>query len=171
MVARRELLLVDADVLIDYVVADVTILGRVARHVGSVYVVRSVLSEVEGLDAGDCERLGLEIVEPSVDQLIEAGADSRGRLSFNDRLSLIVAAEAGWTCVSNDRALRKACAGRRVPVWWGLQLMLELVRAGELDREVALEVAWAIHESNRLHITREIVERFRRELPRNGLEE
>lgn len=77
---------------------------------------------------------------------------------------MIVAAEAGWTGVSNDRALRKACAGRKVPVWWGPQLMLELVRAGELDREVALEVAWAIHESNRLPINREIVERFGREL-------
>jgi len=36
MATGRELLLVDADVLIDYVVTDVTVLGRVARHVGSV---------------------------------------------------------------------------------------------------------------------------------------
>jgi rRNA-processing protein FCF1 len=166
--ARWELLLVDADVLIDYVVADVTILGRVARHVGSVYVVRSVLAEVEGLDGGACKRLGIEIVEPSVDQLLEAGAEPRGRLSFNDRLSLIVAAAAGWTCVSNDRALRRTCGERGVPVWWGLQLMLALVRAGELDRETALAVARAIHASNPLHISAEIVERFGRALERAG---
>jgi predicted nucleic acid-binding protein len=162
--ARWELLLVDADVLIDYVVAEVTILGRVARHVGSVYVVRSVLAEVEGLDADQCTRLGIEIVEPSVDQLLEAGAEPRGRLSFNDRVSLIVAAEAGWTCVSNDRALRRACGDRQVQVWWGLHLLLALVRDGALDRDAALAVARAIHESNPLHITREIVERFVREL-------
>lgn len=167
MVARRELLLVDADVLIDYVVADVTILGRVARHLGSVYVVRSVLAEVEGLDAADCERLGLEIVEPSVDQLVEAGAESRRRLSFNDRLSLIVAADAGWTCVSNDRALRKACDSRKVKVWWGLQLMLALVRGGKLEGDAALAVAWTIHESNPLHITDGIVKRFERQLKRD----
>ena len=163
MAARRELLLVDADVLIDYALADVSILGLAARHVGSVHVVRSVLEEVTQLAAGDCDRLGVRVVEPSLDQLLEAGA-ARGRLSFNDRLSLIVARDAAWTCVTNDRALRRACGEHQVPVWWGLELMLALVRVRELEGEVALAVAQAIHASNPRHISAEILERFAQEV-------
>ena len=169
MVARWELLLVDADVLIDYADADVSVLGLAARLVGSVYVVRSVLDEVTQLPESECDRLGVQIVEPTLDQLLEAGA-ARGRLSFNDRLSLIVARDAEWTCVSNDRALRKACAESKVPVWWGLQLMLALVRVGQLESDTALAVAWAIHRKNPRHITIEILNRFARELELAGSE-
>jgi len=44
-----------------------------------------------------------------------------------------------------------------VPVWWGLELMLALVRAGELAPDAALAVARAIHEDNTRHLTAEIL--------------
>jgi hypothetical protein len=53
-----------------------------------------------------------------------------------------------------------------VPVWWGLELMLALVRAGELDPDAALAVARAIHESNTRHLTAEVLDRFTREIVR-----
>lgn len=165
MATSRALLLIDADVLIDYAGVEVGILGLVTRHVGAVYVVESVLSEAPRLRPSDCDRLGLQIVQPSLSQLLQAG-ENRGRLSFNDRLSLIVAHDAGWTCVSNDRALRKACGKYQVPVWWGLELMLALVRIRQLAGQAALAVAQAIHESNPRHITAEILERFAREVER-----
>jgi predicted nucleic acid-binding protein len=164
---QRELLLVDADVLIDYALADASILGLAARHLGSVHVLRSVLAEVSRLAAGDCDRLGVRIVEPSLDQLLEAGA-ARGRLSFNDRLCLLVAHDAGWTCVTNDRALRRACGEHQVPLWWGLELMLALVRVGELEAGDAVAVAAAIRAGNPRHITADILERFAREVARGG---
>lgn len=125
MATGRELLLLDANVVIDYAIADLGVLGLVAGHIGRVCVVRSVL-----------------------------------------RLSLIVAHDSGWTCVTNDRALRRACRGHRVPVWWGLQLMLALVRAGELAPDAALVVARAIHDDNTRHLTAEILNRFVREIER-----
>lgn len=170
MAASRELLLLDANVVIDYAISDLAVLGLVSRHLGSVYVVRTVLDEVEQIQEGDCERLGIGIVEPSLEQLVAAGAAQGVRLSFTDRLSLIVADESGWTCVTKDRALRKACRERRVPVWWGLELMLALVRAGELEADAALAVARAIHESNARHLTAEVLERFAGEIARMELE-
>jgi hypothetical protein len=166
----RELLLLDANVVIDYAIADLGVLGLVARHIGRVYVVRSILEEVDQIQEGDCERLGIEIVEPSLEQLVAAGAAQRDRLSFTDRLSLIIAHDSGWTCVTNDRALRKACSQLHVPVKWGLELMLALVRAGEFEADAALAVARAIHEDNTRHLTAEILERFARELERGALE-
>lgn len=168
MAGRGKLLLLDADVLIDYASTDPTILALVARRIGHLHVVRSVLREVSQITESECVQFGIEIVEPSLAQLLEAGAARPGRLSFNDRLCLNIARDSGWTCVTNDRALRKACGERRVPVWWGLELLLALVREDELDRDAAMGVATAIHESNVRHISAEILERFARKLERLG---
>lgn len=44
------LLVVDANVLIDYAKADESVLALVVRHVGPVYVPRDVLDEVDQVD-------------------------------------------------------------------------------------------------------------------------
>jgi len=159
----RRLLVVDANVLIDYVGSDLSILRLAAEFVGPIHVPRPVLEEVEHLDEADCARLGIRLAEASVDQFLEAGA-GRGRLSFSDRLCLVLARDRSWTCVTNDRALRRACADISVPVLWGLELMLELVSLRRLTVEAALDVAMAIHRSNPRHITSEILERFGRKV-------
>ena len=153
-------LLVDANVLIDYVASERAVLASAARHVGSVYVSTTILDEVASLDAAECERLGLHVVEPSLPQLATA-AGKRGRLSFQDHLCLILARENGWTCVTNDVALRKACAHDGVPVLWGLEVMVELVAGGHLEIPDAIAVAESIHRLNPLHINEGIVARFR----------
>lgn len=155
----RRLLVVDANVLIDYVGSDRSILGLAAEFIGPIHVPRPVLEEVEQLDEADCARLGIRLAEASTAQLLEAGA-GRGRLSFSDRLCLVLARDRSWTCVTNDRALRRACADLSVPVLWGLELMLELVSLRGLTAGAALDVAMAIHRSNPRHITAEILERF-----------
>lgn len=159
----RRLLVVDANVLIDYVSSDLSILRLVAELVGPIYVPRPVLEEVEGLDEAGCADLGIRLAEASTAQLLEAGA-GRGRLSFSDRLCLVLARDRSWTCVTNDRALRRACADISIPVLWGLELMLELVSLRRLTAEAALDVATAIHRGNPRHITPEILEKFERKV-------
>lgn len=153
------LLLVDANVLIDYVKSELSILGVAARHMGEVYVLSTVLDEVDGLDQDGCARLGIRVFEPELAHLV-AAAQKRGALSTEDHLCLILAREQGWTCVTNDGALRRACQQDRVPVLWGLELMLELVSIGQLPGADAITVANAIHRTNPFHITAEIVARF-----------
>lgn len=97
-------MVVDANVLIDYLAADVTILQRVSCHLGTIHIPRQVLREVPRIDPDDCRRLDLRIVDETVEQLLEAG-QHRGRLSFHDQLCLILARDADWMCVTNDRAL------------------------------------------------------------------
>ena len=156
-------LVVDANVLIDYLAADATVLRLVSRHVGSLHVPRQVLQEVPRLGPDDCEHLALRIADETVEQLLEAG-QQRGRLSFHDHLCLILARDHGWSCVTNDRALRRACEKLSVPVLWGLELMIELVAGGHLTAQAALGVAMAIRESNPHHITEDILERLRNRL-------
>jgi hypothetical protein len=107
-------LLIDANVVIDYQVADLSVLSLAARHLGEIHVLSTVLEEVDGLTDTDCALIGLQVLEPELAELTEA-AGRRGGLSAQDRLCLIVARERGWTCVTNDAVLRRTCDGEGFP--------------------------------------------------------
>ena len=160
-------LLVDANVLVDYQAADLAILSLVSRHVGTVHIVSTVLAEVDGLDESECERLGFRVVEPTLAQATEA-ASPNGRLSFQDRTCLVVCRDNGWTCVSNDKALRRSCDAVGVAVRWGLELMLELVQGGHLPAEDADDAAERIHRANPVFLNATILAAFREKLAALG---
>jgi hypothetical protein len=128
----------------DYVAADRSILALATRRLGPVHVLTTAIDEVERLDEAACRRLGLQTIEPDLAQLTEAAA-KRGSLSTEDHPCLIVARAQRWTCVTNDVALRKACKDESLRVFWGLEVMTELVQRAELGAEDAITVAWAIH--------------------------
>lgn len=154
------LLIVDANVLIDYANSDLSVLTLVTHHIGPIYVPSVVLDEVEQLTEGDCESLGLTVLEEPVEILLAAG-EKRGALSFEDHVCLLLAKGNNWICVSNDKPLHRACGEEEVTIMWGLRLMIELVGRDLLDKGVALDTANAIHISNPKHVTLKIIEKFR----------
>lgn len=159
MINLRRSFIIDANVLIDFARSDLSILGAAAQHLGDIYILSTVLDEVSGLDENRCSLLGICIFEPELAHLLAAG-EKPGRLSIQDHLCLALARENGWTCVTNDRALREACRRDEVSMLWGLQLILELVQRGALSSECALKAADEIHRSNPAHITHEILSKF-----------
>ena len=156
-------LLVDANVLVDYQSADLTILSLVSRHVGPVHIVSTVLAEVDGLDDSDCERLGFRVVEPTIEQA-NAAATPNGRLSLADRFCFVVCKDNEWTCVSNDKALRRACESAGVAVLWSLELLLELVKLGHLPPDDASQAAERMHRANPVFLGAPILAAFREKL-------
>ncbi len=107
---RRALLVLDANVLIDYVHAARSILELTVQHLGDVFVPEAILDEVPDLSREDCEALGIQVVTASDQQVTEAAAFGRkGPLSFNDRLFVLMARDERWVCVTNDKSLRAAC--------------------------------------------------------------
>ena len=159
MPADPTVLLADADVLIDYRESELAILALVARHVGRVTVLPSVLDEVEDVTVQDCTELGIEIVAVETERMLQAAA-VESPVSFNDRLCLLTCREEGWTCVTNDGALRRLCERHGVETRFGLALMVDLVEGGVLTRERAEAVAQRIHSSNPLHINERVLSRF-----------
>lgn len=149
----------DANVLIDYQKSDFSVLGLVNKHLGEIHVLTTILEEVDGIDVVDCEWLGFKIIDPELSQLT-AAASKRGQLSFCDRLSLLVAAEASLICVTNDKSLHKACKEEGVNILWGLEIMTILVRVKAMTAADAIQIAEKIHLSNPLHIPRKLVDRF-----------
>ena len=155
------LLIVDANVLIDYARSDRSILSMASRRLGQIFVASPVLEEVDQLDAAECEMLGLQVVEMTLQQLSAAAvAGLSGQLSFPDHCCLLLAREGAFTCVTNDGRLRRACTEAHVPVLWGLELMVGLVAKNELTVDAAISTAREIRLSNPRHITEEILEKF-----------
>ena len=152
-------LLADADVLIDYRDSDLEILALITQHFARLVVASPILDEVSGLAADRCGALGIEVIEPEMTVLREA-ALPEPNVSFNDRLCFVICRNKGWTCLTNDQALRRLCRRRGVAVRYGLVLMVDLVETGAISCERALSVAERIHKVNPLHINQSILSRF-----------
>ena len=159
MAMAQTVLLTDADVLIDYRESEIKILELVVQHIGHVVVLAPVLDEVQGVTPAQCAQLGIEVVEVEIEQLVRA-TEVESRVSFNDRLCLVACREEGWTCVTNDGALRRLCERHGVATRFGLGLMVDLVAVGALTRRRAMAVARQIQKSNPLHINERVLARF-----------
>ncbi len=82
------------------------------------------------------------------------------RLSGQDRVCLEMASANGWTCATNDKVLRSACAARGVSLLWGLELMVELVARDVLPVKRATKVGIKMHEINPRSITDTVLRDF-----------
>ncbi len=154
-----------ADVLMDYVGADIGLLAAVSRSVGAVHVASVVLRIVDELDRRACGDHALVVVDEPLDVLREASGQ-RGRIAFEDRVCLSLAATAGGVCVTNDRAVRDACAAKEVASKSGLDLLLAL-RLADAATEAEIEkTAKKMREGNRTHVTASMLDEFLALLPR-----
>ncbi|HUW84589.1 MAG TPA: hypothetical protein VMZ31_17540 [Phycisphaerae bacterium] len=81
-------------------------------------------------------------------------------MSFKDWLCFVVARDAGWSVLTNDMALRKACDSTGVSCVWGMEAMAMLVETRHLSAARAMGVARKIARINPF-ITDSILERFR----------
>jgi rRNA-processing protein FCF1 len=155
----------DANVLIDYVNSAPKVLKLICRHVQNIYVALPVLREVGQLSEDDVKKLGIEIIEPSFMQVIEAVSvrENKPSLSGQDAICYVLARDNGWTCLTNDTVLRTHCANNKVECIWGLEIMLYLVSNGIITAKTAYNTALSIQEDNAF-IKDKIVEKFKKKL-------
>jgi len=155
-----KLMIMDACVLIDFIKAERVVLELVVKHIGSLYVTSSVVDEVNEIDdENELIALGLTVIEPEMEDAYAAGVQS-GWLSFEDWLCMLTARRGGFTCVTNDRNLRKLCRREGVPLLWGLELVAELHKLGGITGKAAYSFAESVRKSNPKHVSEDIVRRF-----------
>ena len=101
----------DADVLIDYAQSAPNILKLTSKHAGKLHVAVQVLREVTQLEEADAGKLGIEVIEPTLAQVIDANEvrQNRPALSGPDAICFIMARDNGWACLTNDKSLRRFC--------------------------------------------------------------
>ena len=143
MPTPERLLILDACVLIDFCKEDPTLLGLATAYLGSIIVLSPILVEVDQLDDAEVERLGLVVVEPEIDLVIEASA-RRGGLSYRDRMCLLFSRDNKAVLYTNDKALLKAARSDGIEARWGLEILLDLVVVGQLTPSDATSTAQSI---------------------------
>jgi len=156
MDTKHGLLILDANALIDYYRCNREIFKLVCTHIGQIYLAKPVFDEVTQINTDQCTELGIILIEPELDDLLEAGG-KRGRLSFQDHLCLILAKKHGLTCVTNDKPLRRECTIEKVPLIWGIELICILVESGGLDITRAKSFIIQMQQNNPKYFTDEII--------------
>lgn len=156
---EKQKFIIDANVLIDYCNTDLGVLELFSRKIGPIHIATEVLNEVNQLSRSTAEGRGFEIIAPDLDILMEA-AERRPGLSFEDTLTLLLARENLLTCITAEKPLRRYCQNENIPVIWGLEPMIFLVAGGHFSASGAIAIAKAIHETNPLFITTDILDRF-----------
>ena len=158
-------ILSDANVLIDYAVSAPDVIRLVSKHVQKLYIAVPVVREVGQLNQGDIEKLGMEIVEPTLQQIGQAVVirQSNPSLSGQDAICFVLAKDNNWACFTNDKPLRKICYDNKITCIWGLEVMLKLVSAQKLTPQKAYKIACDIQSKNH-YIKVETVKRFRKKL-------
>lgn len=151
------LLIMDANILIDFCKCDKTIVKLMCQYIGQIYLAMPVLDEMNEIDEDDCLELGIILVEPDL-ELAMLAAEEKGPLSFQDNLCFLMAKQNGWTCVTNDKPLRRKCENERVSLFWGIELICILVESGGLPFKEASEIILEIKKLNPKYITDSIVE-------------
>ncbi|ABI69538.1 conserved hypothetical protein [Syntrophomonas wolfei subsp. wolfei str. Goettingen G311] len=156
---KRSLLILDANVLIDFCVTDISLLSLICNYVGQIYLPTPIFNEVSEINEDYCNESGIKLVEPELEQVALAVKEELSSLSFEDKLCLIMAKQNGWTCVTNDKPLRQKCEAEGVPLIWGVELICILVESGGLPAREARDVIIEIQNSNPKYITGAIVTR------------
>ncbi len=160
---EKKHLMVDANILIDYLNCDETLLLLIKKYIGQICLASPLLEEVKSLDLDRCKKLGIKLVEPTIEQMFWA-ADQEFAISFQDKICLIMAKDHNWTLVTNDKALRKRCESDGISLIWGVELICMLHEHGGLRKEGARTTILDLHRNDPLYITKEIVNRALRRL-------
>jgi len=155
----------DANVLIDYAKSAPNVLRLISKYVRKLYVPLPVLREVDQLNKSDIAKLGTEIIEPTLAQLIEAGQirQNKRSVSGKDAICFVMARDNNWACLTNDKPLRRICSAHKISCIWGLEIMLSLVSDEKLPAEKAYKIAQDIQSKNH-YIKLKTVEDLRKKL-------
>lgn len=164
MSTSQRILVVDANVLIDYVRSEPEMLRLAATHIGSLLVPSPVALKVRrSWSEQDIELGGLQITVPTKEQFEEA-ADKPPNPAFDDWCCLIVARDCCGECVTNDSRLRRECTAAGVKVLYGMELLLELAHLKIITANDARRCAGLIQKTSPGFFHVKIMEEFDRRL-------
>ncbi len=130
----------------------------------SIIVPKPIFDEVDSLSESQAAELGISIIDVDLELMSQAItiADNSG-LSWQDAIALLIAKANEYSCVTNDKLLYNQCRAENINAFWGLELLLELVRNCKISKEYASEIALKLQEIN-IKMTAQIMYEFDKQL-------
>ena len=155
----------DANVLIDYAISAPNIIKLTSKYIRQLYIALPTLHEVRQITIENAQKLGIELIEPTLTQIIEANElkQEKPTLSGQDAICFVLAKDNGSVCLTNDKPLRDHCLANKITCLWGFEIMLRLVSCGKLTVEKAYKTAQDIQAKNK-YIKAETVAKFKKKL-------
>ncbi len=135
--------ILDANVLIDYVLTDEDVLREAASYWKELCVPDCILDEVKQLSNDRAIELGLTILPTPFSEI-----ELIPGLSLQDACCLYYASKRNSVCISNDVSLRKACQKKGRDVVWGLEMIVFLAREKKITIERGKDIGLKIKNIN-----------------------
>jgi rRNA-processing protein FCF1 len=148
---RMEILLADANVLIDMLNADALgLVGDLIRHdLATVHLPRIVYDEVSTvISESQIADLGIIILPVEIALMERVTRYHDTRLSIPDRSLLLMAMDKGYVVWSNDRRLRENCGANSVRTMWEFEVLRRLVERDFMSAADLVAVAARVEETN-----------------------
>lgn len=148
---RLEILLADANVLIDLLNADaLSLVGDLVRNdIATVYLPRIVYDEVTTvISESQIADLGITILPVEIALMERVAQYHDTRLSYPDRSLLLMAKDNGYTVWSNDKRLRENCGANGIRVLWEFEVLRRLVERDFMSAADLVAVAARVEETN-----------------------
>ena len=143
-------LLLDTNIVVDYLKADKTLFSLVSQYVGEVFYADAMAAEIKQLEGRAAyEEIGIRLAPVDPSDISEAkNRKLRGALSEYDWICFFTAKRLGYCCVTNDGDLRKQCEKEGVETIRGGKLIIELCRNGGVTKDRAKEIGRDIKNGN-----------------------
>lgn len=145
---KGKAVITDANVLIDYAIANKNLFSDLLQFFHEVHVPVDILNEVDQLSIEEARRLGFTIYTPHLSIYSEA-EHLDNDLSFQDRICFLEARKNNWAVVTNDRDLKDLCRKEDIETFWGLQVILMMVEEGLVTKKNALAYGEKIAQCNK----------------------
>lgn len=148
---RLEILLADANVLIDLLHADaLSLVGDLVRNdIATVYLPRIVYDEVSTvISESQIADLGITILPVEIALMERVAQYHDTRLSYPDRSLLLMAKDRDYAVWSNDRRLRENCDENGVRALWEFEVLRWLVERDFMSAADLVAVAERVEETN-----------------------
>ena len=151
MNGRLEILLADANVLIDLLSAGALgLVGELIRHdIATVHLPRIVYDEVSSvISESQISELGITILPVEIALMERVFQYRDTRLSYPDRSLLLLAKDKGYAVWSNDKRLRENCDENGVRALWEFEVLRWLVERDFISAADLVSVAERVEETN-----------------------
>ena len=139
---QSEIVICDANVLIDFAECGSVLIGALPRLFNKVFVPYLVMFEVQNISEQELIALGIEMLETPIE------APQNKGLTIEDWACFLAVQEKKCACITNDRKLRSVIQKAGYKAFWGLETLMKMCEARILSKAQTKRFGIRICERN-----------------------
>ena len=143
---KNELLVSDANILIDFYLADSSLI-KILCDEFHLKIPKVIMDEIKQFTYAEALAFGIEIID-SVNTIDSSMIMEPKKLSFQDKACANLSLQLSASCLTNDKVLKTYLDKQGIKTYWGLEMLLLLTSKKSLSKEKTTEIANKIFLTN-----------------------